>query len=91
MKKMILSGLFLSLMAFVLMQGFQVRELGAGSGESIAQERCTACHGIGRVERAGHDRARWISTVRRMMGKSNFGPKLSDAEFEALIEYLVSI
>lgn len=91
MKKMILSGLFLSLMAVVLMQGLQVRELGAGSGEGIAQERCTACHNTMRIERAGHDRQGWEKTVQRMMGKSNFGTKLSDAEFEALIEYLVSI
>ncbi|MCF8111485.1 MAG: cytochrome c [Desulfobacteraceae bacterium] len=91
MKKTILTGVFLALILTLFLQVVSVRDLVAQNGESIAMERCTGCHGIGRVERAGHDRERWERSIKRMMGKSGFGPKLSDAEQEALIEYLLSL
>jgi hypothetical protein len=91
MKKMILTILFATLMGSFLIQGVSIQAPYAGNGKEIVQARCTVCHDTGRIERAGHDRAGWQGTVDRMMGKRNFGPKLSDAEYEALIEHLVSL
>lgn len=91
MKKTILTGIFLALILTLFLQVGSVRNLVAQNGESIAMQRCTDCHGIGRVKRADHDRKGWERSVKRMMGKSGFGPKLSDAEEDALIEYLLSL
>ncbi len=91
MKKMILAILFFTLMGSLLIQGLYIQTPAAGNGEEILQARCTVCHDTRRIERAGHDRAGWQSTVDRMMGKRNFGPKLSESEYEALIEHLVSL
>ena len=91
MKKTLLSGVFFVLILTLCLQIVSVRDLIAENGKSIAMQRCTACHNMGRVERASHDREGWQGTVQRMMGKSQFGPSLSDAEQEALIEYLISL
>lgn len=91
MKKTLLSGVFFVLILTLFLQIVSVRDLVAENGESIAMQRCTACHNIGRVEKASYDREGWQGTIQRMMGKSRFGPKLSDAEQDALIEYLISL
>jgi hypothetical protein len=91
MKKKVLTGVFFILILAVFLQFVSVRNLVAENGESIAMQRCTVCHNINRVERAGHDREEWQRTVGRMMGKSRFGPRLRDAEKDALIEYLISL
>jgi mono/diheme cytochrome c family protein len=91
MKKTLLSGVFFVLILTLFLQIVSVRDLVAENGESIAAQRCTVCHNLGRVEKASYDREGWQDTVQRMMGKSRFGSKLSDAEQDALIEYLISL
>lgn len=91
MKKTLLSGVLFVLIIILFLQVVSVRDLVAENGESIARQRCTVCHNLNRVEKANHDREAWQLTVQRMMGKSRFGPKLSDAEQDALIEYLISL
>ena len=54
-------------------------------GQSLLQERCTQCHGLGQVERAKKTEEEWKATVERMVGK---GAQLDEAEQELLIQYL---
>jgi mono/diheme cytochrome c family protein len=54
-------------------------------GQSLLQERCTQCHGLGQVERAKKTEEELKATVERMMGK---GAQLDEAEQELLIQYL---
>ena len=54
-------------------------------GQSLLQERCTVCHGLGGVERAKKTEEEWKATVERMVGK---GAQLDEAEQELLIQYL---
>jgi cytochrome c5 len=54
-------------------------------GESLLQERCTACHGLSQVTREQKTRDEWGQTVTRMVGK---GAQLNADEQAALIEYL---
>jgi mono/diheme cytochrome c family protein len=54
-------------------------------GQSLLQERCTQCHGLGGVERAKKTEEEWKATVERMVGK---GAQLDEAEQELLIKYL---
>ncbi len=79
------------MLAGLFMSGLHSSEVSAGDGQAIMETRCTTCHGAGRIERAGHDLDGWKSTVDRMIGKGNFGPELSDAEREALLNYLITL
>ena len=54
-------------------------------GQSLLQERCTQCHGLGQVEPAKKTEEEWKATVERMVGK---GAQLDEAEQELLIQYL---
>jgi len=54
-------------------------------GESLLQERCTACHDLNRVTGAPKTREKWEQTVTRMVGK---GAQLNAGEQATLIEYL---
>jgi mono/diheme cytochrome c family protein len=54
-------------------------------GQSLLQERCTVCHGLGGVERSEKTEEEWKATVERMVGK---GAELDEAEQELLIKYL---
>jgi len=54
-------------------------------GQSLLQDRCTVCHGLGGVERAKKTEEEWRATVERMVGK---GAQLDEAEQELLIKYL---
>jgi len=54
-------------------------------GKSLLEERCTGCHDLGRVERAGKTEEEWKATVERMVGK---GAQLSQAEQELVMQYL---
>jgi cytochrome c5 len=54
-------------------------------GQSLLEERCTVCHGLGGVERAKKTEEEWKTTVERMVGK---GAQLDEAEQELLIQYL---
>ncbi len=91
MKKMFCTAACIGMLGTLLMLGLSVPQLKAGDGAMILQSRCTVCHGAGRIERAGHDLEGWKNTVNRMMGKANFGPQLSDAELEALLDHLTSL
>jgi hypothetical protein len=54
-------------------------------GRVVLEERCTACHGLGRVESARKSREEWVTTVERMVG---YGAQLSEDEESVLIDYL---
>ena len=54
-------------------------------GQSLLQERCTKCHGLGGVERSKKTEEEWRATVERMVGK---GAQLNQAEQEQVIKYL---
>ncbi|MGQ9804433.1 MAG: hypothetical protein ACUVSH_11485, partial [Anaerolineae bacterium] len=54
-------------------------------GAALLRERCTACHGLDRVERAHKKREEWERTVDRMI---RLGAKLTEAERAVLVEYL---
>lgn len=54
-------------------------------GEVLLQERCTDCHGLGRVTGAQKTRDGWEDTVTRMV---NLGARLNDEEKTTLIDYL---
>ena len=56
-------------------------------GKALVSERCTACHNLGRVEKARKTAEEWKSTVERMKSK---GAKLDESETEAVIEYLAA-
>ena len=58
---------------------------GALDGKALVEERCTACHAIGRIQAAHKDGAGWKTTVERMVGK---GAKLNADEQAAAIKYL---
>lgn len=91
MKKTIITSLCLAFLAGLFVLGIQGNSLHAGDGQAILETRCTACHGAGRIERAGHDLDGWKSTVSRMEIKGGFGNALSDAERQSLLDYLVSL
>jgi cytochrome c5 len=54
-------------------------------GKSLVEERCTACHGLERVEGARKTGEGWKATVERMVGK---GTVLNQEEQELVITYL---
>jgi hypothetical protein len=89
-KPTLLGGVLFVLTLILFLQIVSVRDLVAENGDRIVVQRCTVCHTLDRVERASYDREGWQRTIQRMMSKPRFGPNLSDAEQEALIEYLVS-
>ena len=93
MKKRLLAVFFCALLGGLLLPGCPERNPQAAevAGEKILQARCTVCHEAGRIERAGHDPATWRQTVDRMMGKSNFGPKLTESELQALLDHLATL
>jgi mono/diheme cytochrome c family protein len=55
------------------------------TGEVLLQERCTVCHTLDRVMRAGHSALGWEQTVDRMVKR---GAELNDEERTVLIDYL---
>ncbi len=59
--------------------------LAALDPEALLQERCSSCHDLGRVTSAAKSAEDWRKTVTRMVAK---GASLSDAEVDALVEYL---
>ena len=54
-------------------------------GQSLVEERCTQCHGLGQVERSKKTEEEWKATVERMVGK---GTQLDQTEQELVIKYL---
>ncbi|MFO8111851.1 MAG: c-type cytochrome [Desulfosalsimonadaceae bacterium] len=91
MKKYVLIAILAAAAGSLLVPGLNGGRLEAADGKAILENRCMVCHDAGRIERAGHDREAWEKTVARMMKKGRFGPALTDAEREALLDYLVSL
>ena len=78
----------LALGGFLLFAGSAAVSSEALDGEKLYQERCSRCHGLGRVERATKDRAGWETTVDRMIGKR--AGLLNAEERDAVVEYLAN-
>jgi mono/diheme cytochrome c family protein len=60
---------------------------GTLDGEQLVQERCVSCHGLDQVYSAVKDEQGWEESVDRMIER---GTPLSEAERQAVIEYLSS-
>jgi thiosulfate/3-mercaptopyruvate sulfurtransferase len=54
-------------------------------GEKLVKERCTVCHSLDRVHKAHKDKVGWEKVVDKMIRN---GAKLTDAERQAVIDYL---
>lgn len=54
-------------------------------GAQIVAERCTGCHGIGRIKAASYDRTGWSAVVTDMIAK---GAVITDNEAMTLIDFL---
>lgn len=54
-------------------------------GASLLKARCTACHGLDRVQQATRTPSEWETVVSRMRSK---GARLNDAEAAVLVQYL---
>ena len=63
----------------------QTQEKGALDGAALVKERCTTCHGAGRIDNAKKDSKGWQENVDRMIAK---GAKLSKAERDTVVAYL---
>jgi mono/diheme cytochrome c family protein len=88
MRKMML-GIALSLLVVFTGCSKKSTDNGDGTpdGEHLVQERCASCHGLDRVYDADKDEQGWEESVDRMIEK---GTPLSEAERQAVIEYLSS-
>ncbi len=87
-KSRVVTGLALA--GFLLLGGTSAMTAGHLDVETLARERCTQCHGFGRVERAigQKDRKAWEITVDRMIGKR--AGLLDSEERQAVIDYFVN-
>jgi len=56
--------------------------------EALIRERCTFCHDVDRVYKAGLSRAGWEDTIDRMIAR---GAWLDDTERDAVVEYLAGL
>ena len=54
-------------------------------GQSLVQERCTKCHGLGRIIQARNTDKGWKAPVKRMVNK---GAQLNATEQEEAVQYL---
>lgn len=63
----------------------QAGEKAALDGSALVKERCTVCHGAGRIDRAKKDRKGWEENVDRMIAK---GAKLDKEQREAVLVHL---
>lgn len=63
----------------------QAQEKAALDGAALVKDRCTTCHGAGRIDKAKKDRKGWEENVDRMITK---GAKLDKAERDAVVAYL---
>ena len=74
--------------------GTTVTPGGSGGGAPVAdgaallEERCTVCHSTSRILGASKDRAGWVSTIERMVGR---GAKLTTEEQAVLADYLAGL
>lgn len=54
-------------------------------GAALLEDRCSECHSANKVKQAPRSKSDWENTVNRMIQK---GANLSDAEKQALVDYL---
>ncbi len=59
----------------------------AGSGKTLFETRCAACHPLSRPLGFRQDRAHWATDVTRMQRVN--GCPITDEEAKAIVEYLV--
>lgn len=83
MKRALVLPLFLATTAFAAKNP----TLPPGADRALVEVKCSSCHTLSRVVRRGRDRAEWTATVTLMRGK---GLRVTDAEFERLLNYLSS-
>lgn len=60
-------------------------QLPDGSGKAIVQGACGACHSLGTVTNAGHDREEWETVMHMMV---NVGANVPADQFAAVTDYL---
>ena len=58
-------------------------------GKALFEEKCSACHDLGRALRQTRDRDGWTATVKRMQ-QVNRCP-ITDAQAQEIIDHLVKI
>ena len=71
--------------SILLLTPVQAQEKAASDVARLVRERCTGCHGAGRIDQAKKDRKGWESTVDRMIGK---GVALTAQERESVLAHL---
>ena len=70
---------------FLMVTPCQAQDKPALDGAVLVKERCTTCHGAGRIDKAKKDRKGWEEAVDRMIAK---GAKLNKAERDAVVAHL---
>jgi mono/diheme cytochrome c family protein len=90
---------FISILVLILSTSYLLAACGSSSptpapatsggatpaGQTLMQQRCTACHSLSRITSAQKSADQWKVTVDRMIGK---GAQLSPAEEQTLVNYL---
>jgi hypothetical protein len=56
-----------------------------GSGKDVVETKCSVCHGLQQITRAGYSHDGWLNVVAMMV---NVGAKLSPAEASTVVDYL---
>lgn len=69
--------------------GFAVSGESAEKGKELFEGKCALCHPLSRALSQSKDREGWTKTVKRM--KEANGCKITDAEAEEIVGYLVSV
>jgi competence protein ComEA len=72
---------------FLLAAGLACAQLPDGAGKTETERICSDCHELARSISLRQDRAGWEATVGKMV---SLGAKGTDAEFQAVIEYLTA-
>jgi competence protein ComEA len=79
--------LFVIIVWVILANGTWAQELPDGAGKAETERVCTTCHNIARAVSLHQDRGGWQNTIDKMV---SFGAKASDAELQAIINYLAT-
>jgi len=88
-KAFIFGGMGMVLAGFLLFAGTSVVTGQDVDGEALTNEKCSQCHGLGRVDRARERKGRegWERTVDRMISKRP--GLLNDEQRDAVVDFLV--
>jgi cytochrome c5 len=91
MKKFLKTSFCFFTAAAISMSGsFALKASADEESSKILNTRCTACHGLGKIKKADHDKQGWEETIIRMMNKKNFGKKLDQSQVEKLAQYILN-